>query len=129
MAEMSGFSYNNTSAKTSNGPMIAGVVAGLIVGLCVLLGAFLYGRRKTRRRNQDRDIELGQPSNGESRRRKPIPKGDGDMRKNSIANAQLSTSSKVETVKVPSRQQKREEVTASRHVESEEMPISRYPAI
>jgi hypothetical protein len=130
MAEMSGFSYSNAPTKTSNGPMIAGVVAGLIVGLCVLVGAFLYGRRKSRRRNQERDIELGHASNSVSRRRKPSEKGGGgDSRKNPIANSQVSTSSKAERVKPPSRQQKREEMPASGHEEGEEIPVSRYPAI
>ena len=109
--------------------MIAGVVAGLIVGICVLVGAFLYGRRKSRLRSQEGDIELGQASNGESRRRKTSDKGGGDKPKSTIANAQLSTSSKAERAKPPSRQQKREEALASTHRESEEIPVSRYPAI
>jgi hypothetical protein len=129
MTEMSGFSSSTAPEKTSNGPMIAGVVSGLIVGLCVLVGAFLYGRRKSRRRNQESDIELGDASNGESRRKKPSDKGGGDKRENTIANAQMSTSSETERAKPPGRQQKREEVLESRNQESEETPVSRYPAI
>jgi hypothetical protein len=130
---MSGFSANNNSSKTSNGPVIAGVVAGLIVGICVVVGGFLYGRRKSRRHNRDGDIELGHAPNGEPRRGKPSDKGgDGDRRKDTIASTQLSTSSTAERARAPSRQQRREEAPAPAggpQQEDEEIPVSRYPAI